>query len=55
MRWVALVLAALITLIIAVHVAGLTFVAAAVTPLAGIILAALGVWVLKSRRDDGQG
>jgi hypothetical protein len=49
MRWMALVMVPLIALVIAVHIAGLTTLAAALIPLAGIVIAVLAAWTLKVR------
>lgn len=50
MRWMVLAMVLLITLVIAVHVAGLTVAAALLTPLAGIVVAVLAAWVLRAPR-----
>jgi hypothetical protein len=42
MRWLSLVMVPLMALVIAVHGARLTTVAAVLTPLAGIVIAVLG-------------
>jgi hypothetical protein len=49
MRWLSLVAAPLIALVVAARVAGLTTVAAVLTPLAGIVILALGAGALKAR------
>lgn len=50
MRWMLLVMVPLIALVIAVHIAGLTVLAAVLTPLVGIAVAVLAAWTLKARR-----
>ena len=49
MRWLSLATAPLIALVIAARVAGLTTVAAVLTPLAGIVIVVLGAWALQAR------